>query len=124
MSQLKVRLITSDMKSVIWAVRELPDAEMRHDDGELFDGMCDPPHKKNKTIRIRQGLEPLRHLEVVIHEALHAMDQSKDDDWITQAAKQLANLLWKCEYRRISRSEYDETHSDGSQHITGKTQRQ
>ncbi len=62
-------------------------------------GDCDDPTTKNKTIRIANNLPPIEQLEVVIHEALHASDWFKDEEWIEEVAVDIARLLWRLGWR-------------------------
>jgi hypothetical protein len=104
---MKVRLINSEMRKSLWEIIELPDADMRHNDGTLCDGLCDPPGVKKKKIRIRQGLEDKDHMDTVIHECLHAADRSKDEDWVSAVAKDLTNVLLKMGYKRENNTKND-----------------
>ena len=63
-------------------------------------GTCDPTDKKNKTIRVLSNLRGEKELSIIIHEALHALDWSKDEEWIVAAANDLAKMLYKLEYRK------------------------
>ena len=63
-------------------------------------GDCDHPGTKNKKIRIATDLPPMEELEVTIHEALHACDWYKDEEWVETVADDIARLLWKLGYRR------------------------
>jgi len=65
------------------------------------DGDCDAPETPNKTIRIKQGLDPKDELETLIHEMLHATDWHKDEkDWIEPVARDIARVLWRLGYRK------------------------
>jgi len=66
---------------------------------EAVIGDCDPPDAKDKTIRIASDLTPIEQLEVVIHEALHAADWFKDEEWIRIVAHDIARLLWRLGWR-------------------------
>lgn len=67
-------------------------------------GDCDSPDTKNKKIRIANDLPPQEELEVIIHEALHACDWYKDEEWVELTAEDIARLLTKLGYRRQVRS--------------------
>lgn len=66
------------------------------------DGYCEDPSYKKPRILIRAGIPPGDRLETIIHEALHALDPSKTEWWVTQSAKQIKNLLWKMGYRHVA----------------------
>ena len=51
-------------------------------------------------IRIRKGLDEKTELDTLIHEALHASDWSKSEEWIEETAKEVANLLWGMGWRK------------------------
>jgi len=65
-------------------------------------GECDPPTVKNKQIRIANDLPPEEELEVTIHEALHACDWYKDEEWVEITARDIAKMLYrKLGWRRV-----------------------
>lgn len=66
-----------------------------------LDGWCDPPDKPGKAITVSDDrLLPADELEVILHEALHACAWDHKEEWVTQAAADLARLLWRLGYRR------------------------
>lgn len=67
-----------------------------------WDGSCDPPKTKDKAIHVRRGLSGERHLEVCLHEMLHACDDTKDEAAITEMARDMARAMWRLGYRRIA----------------------
>ena len=69
-----------------------------------WDGSCDAPDRKNKAIHIRGKLSQERHLEVLIHEMMHAIDPHRDEGAVTAAAKGMARALFRLGYRRGSTS--------------------
>jgi len=69
-----------------------------------WDGSCDAPTQRNKAIHIRAKLSEERHLEVLIHEMMHAIDPHRDEVAVTQAAKGMARALMRLGYRRGSTS--------------------
>ncbi len=62
-------------------------------------GECDPPHLKNKQIRILASTENLTRLDTLIHECLHAVDFEIKERTIAHAASDIARVLWTCGYR-------------------------
>lgn len=69
-------------------------------------GDCDPPTIKNKQIRIADDLPPEEELEVTIHEALHACDWYKDEEWVEITAKDISRLLYhKLGWRKVLKRE-------------------
>ena len=64
------------------------------------DADADAPHTQNKTIRVHMGLPPLRELEVILHESLHACFWVLDESVITQSAEDIARFLWRLGYRK------------------------
>ena len=77
----------------------------RDDEDEDARGDCDPPDVKNKMIRIAEDLPPSEELEVTIHEALHACDWYKDEEWVELAAKDISRMLFRLGWRRVLRRE-------------------
>lgn len=66
-----------------------------------WDGACDPPNLKGKGIHLRKGLRGERHLEVAIHELLHALEWKWDEDAVVKpAARDIARALYRLGYRR------------------------
>lgn len=66
------------------------------------DGTCDQPTKPHKEIRVAAGLEPKRELYCTVHEATHACDWSKDEEWVVEFSRDLTDLLWRLGYRRLT----------------------
>lgn len=86
---MRVRIFGKHYRLVF--TRELPENRR---------GDCDPPHVKGKKIRIRKGLNEEETLEVLVHEALHAADWHRDEEWVTIVAQDISKILWKLGYRR------------------------
>jgi hypothetical protein len=63
-------------------------------------GDCDPPHVPNKAIRVRKNLPEEVELEALLHEGLHACDWHKDEEWVGQAAGDLARFVYAQGWRR------------------------
>lgn len=63
--------------------------------GKGNDGICDSPSTPRKSIKIRPSLRryPARLVEVVIHECLHAEGWPLDEDFVGQAAEDIARVL-------------------------------
>jgi hypothetical protein len=66
-----------------------------------WDGSCDPPKNKSKAIHVRRGLKDERHMEVCLHEMLHACDYTKDEEAIEEMARDIARAMWRLGYRRV-----------------------
>jgi hypothetical protein len=64
------------------------------------DGICDPPSKKNRAIRVVEGLTPERELDVWIHEMLHACFWDLDEDAVAESATDIAHALFLLGYRK------------------------
>ena len=63
------------------------------------DGECDAPTLRGKQIRIRDGIQDVRLLDVLIHEFLHAAFWHLSEESVEQTASELANFLWRLGYR-------------------------
>lgn len=83
--------------------------ELKHVDARTMPtalGACEAPGSPHKEIRIRKNLHGKEHLDVCIHEMLHAADWSKDEnDWIAPVASDIASALWRLGYRRKGHDE-------------------
>ena len=66
-----------------------------------WDGRCDTPDVKRKVIKLRRGLKGERHLEVSLHEMIHACDPTKDEYAVTEMARDMQRVLWRLGYRRV-----------------------
>lgn len=86
-------------------------------------GTCDPPDRKAKKIRIAPDLKGEEHLEVAIHEALHALSWHQfDESWVDQSGKELARVLYRLGYRRtVTRGSPDSPDSPGSRDARDRT---
>ncbi len=57
-------------------------------------GWCDPPSKLSKEILINTERRSRRRvMEDLIHEAVHAADWSKAEEWVEEFARDLARML-------------------------------
>ena len=68
-------------------------------------GLCDPPDKPGKKIRICRSLRGKDELEILIHEMLHACDFHKDEPWVKTTANDISNVLWRLGYRKTADGE-------------------
>lgn len=100
---MRVRLLHKIWEVVFVARTNLKGRKKARDTGldKEDRGDCDHPGAKNKKIRIADDLPPQEELEVTIHEALHACDWYKDEEWIETTADDIARLLWRLGYRRL-----------------------
>jgi len=62
-------------------------------------GYCDNPNSKSKKIRIHERRASKRLLEDLLHEMLHACNWDAAEEWVTDTAHSLANVLWDQGYR-------------------------
>lgn len=65
-------------------------------------GECDAPSVRNKEIRIRSNLPAREELEVTVHELLHAVEWSKDEEWVEQSGVDISAALWKLGWRMVA----------------------
>lgn len=70
--------------------------------GALINGLTEAPDVKGKAIYIADELKGETLLEVTIHEALHACDWYKDEEWVCQAGHDIARLLWRLGWRKTN----------------------
>jgi len=84
---------------------------------EDIDGLCSYPEDSDpkvkefldshsedgRSISISTRLKAKRKLEILIHESLHAeypsIAKNTEEDWVEEAAENIASLLWKIGYR-------------------------
>lgn len=62
-------------------------------------GYCDPPTQKNKKIQVHNKSNSKKLLEDLIHEMLHACNWDASEEWVTETAKSICNVLWDQGYR-------------------------
>lgn len=60
--------------------------------GKDVGGHCD---FDAKIIRICRGLEEYDELRIIIHELLHASDYYKDEMWVDNVSRDIADVLYK-----------------------------
>lgn len=63
-------------------------------------GLCHAPWRRAKKIIIKDNMSERRELETLIHEMLHACDFTKSEEWVEQAGKDIATVLWKLGWRK------------------------
>lgn len=67
------------------------------------DGQCDAPNKRNKRITVdpRVKFNDRQHMEIVLHEMLHAADWAMDEEYVDAYATEAARVLYKLGFRRV-----------------------
>lgn len=65
-------------------------------------GLTEAPSLKGKRIFLREQLPMKKELDTTIHECLHAADWSKDEEWVEDAAHDIARILWRLGWRRTT----------------------
>src|SRR5688572_540621 len=84
-----------------WRFSFVPASRLGKDDkGKEILGSCDEPTGRSKQIRVRKGLNEKEELEVLIHEALHACDWHKDEDWVHRSGHDIAEFIYAQGWRR------------------------
>lgn len=68
-------------------------------------GLTDAPHLPNREILLRMGLSPLKELDATLHEFIHGQDWSKDEEWVEEAATDLARILIRLGWRRVGQKD-------------------
>lgn len=68
-------------------------------EGTPLDGECDAPTKPGKEIRICGKLAGRDLLETLCHEYLHGACWWLTEEFVTEAARDLAAMLWRIGYR-------------------------
>lgn len=66
------------------------------------DGLCEPPGRPGKRIKIRKDMGAKDELETLIHEMLHACYWDLDEKAVEEAARDIARALWRLGYRNHS----------------------
>jgi hypothetical protein len=69
-------------------------------DKETCLGLCNPPYKKNKAIKISSDLDGCEELITILHESLHACYWDTEESAIDTGSKDIGSLLWKMGYRK------------------------
>jgi hypothetical protein len=64
-------------------------------------GDCGHPDDAKPTIRVRRAVEGKNRMDLIIHEALHAIYPEETEEMVNRSATEIANLLWACGYRRV-----------------------
>ena len=82
------------------------------------DGICDPPEKKGKKIKLRPALRGQVLVEAALHETHHAADWSKDEDWVEEVSRQQAAFL--CHATILERVMDDPKLLDKIEHVLNK----
>ena len=79
-----------------WRVKLVPAREMPRD----ALGDCDHPPGRHPTIRIRRNLPQRELLDTAIHEVLHASLPALSEEAVTEAAHDIARVLFSLGWRR------------------------
>lgn len=75
-------------------------------------GECQAPGTADKQIRILSTLRGKQRLTILIHELLHASNWHLDEQFVTQAAEDIAGVLWRLGYRQCGYKADEEPASD------------
>ena len=76
-----------------WSLRFVP--QLRD-----YGDMVDPGKASGRRIRIGTWQADEELLDTIVHEALHCIEPHWTEEKVTEAAKELARLLWRLGYRR------------------------
>lgn len=89
-----------------WHLKYVPEEEL-HEEGEEYPhkGDCDPPDKKNKTIRISEALTDVEELDTLLHEFLHAAEWNMSEEWVDAAGRDIAHALWRLGWRKTGQED-------------------
>lgn len=69
----------------------------------VMDGYAEAPGpRKPREIYVSAALQGRRHLEVALHEAMHAEDPDVPEAVIDRRARALSRFLWRLGYRRAA----------------------
>lgn len=63
-------------------------------------GLCEHPEEAGKTIRIKRGQNQRDELDTTIHEMLHAFGWHLSEEAVTEAANDMATILWRLGWRK------------------------
>jgi len=66
-----------------------------HSKSKLYDGYCQHPEHKNRTILVRTDFQKRKLIWLAIHEALHACFFDTSEEAVDEAAKDIAKFLQK-----------------------------
>ena len=61
-------------------------------------------HYADNTIELDERLKGKKHMEIMMHEALHLLDKNASEKKVEDISIALTNLLWKAGYRRVDDS--------------------
>lgn len=75
-----------------WTLRFIPRSLKRK-----WVGLC---RYSNRTITVEKGLTPLKELDTVIHETLHAALPPIDEAFVGETATEMARILWRLGWRK------------------------
>lgn len=65
-------------------------------------GDCSDPAEPGRVIRIRKGLCEKTELETILHEALHAADWHRSEEFVDEVSTDIARVLWRLGWRKQS----------------------
>ena len=68
-------------------------------------GDCDVASAKFKEIRIQQGMPQKLELDTSLHECLHLIHPSSDEEHVNQSATDIAEILWKLGWRKLTKEQ-------------------
>ena len=101
MKPVKSHVFRGKRYNIKWVPPSKLNTKEHKDKGETCFGVCNPPTRKGKSIKIDNTLKDFDKLETIVHESLHAVFWDLDEYAVQDAAEDLAKLLWKLGYREI-----------------------
>ena len=72
--------------------------------GDECDGLC---NFNKRTISVRSQLEGTYELEVTLHEVRHSLSDFLDEEFVDKDSAQLADILTKLGYRKLTKYQRD-----------------
>lgn len=86
-------------------IRQVPPSKLNSKaDAKKYDrclGVCEPPTKKKKHIKVDNTLEGLEELTVLLHEAQHACHWDMAEEAVEDSTYDMARFLWRLGYRKV-----------------------
>ena len=91
----------------ILPAKEIAEVRTRYNltEDDIIQGLTDDNRTRNKKLIVSDEIEdPKELLRVLLDEAMHALDSTIDNDVVAEKAQDLCDFLWKCGYRRVTKS--------------------
>ncbi len=92
--------ISIKIKNKLWKIKIVKSTDL----SATTCGECDDPKYAKPQIWIKRSLKPIDLMDTIIHEVIHAIRPELSEESVLETGTTIAKVLWKLNYRKMSRN--------------------